>query len=55
MNQTFSLDQKKKIMEIFFSDLKPEVQVAVLEYYKISKPEDMQLDIYPLCTIEEEV
>jgi len=41
-------------MEIYFDDLHDDVQLAILKFYGIEKPEDMNLDILPLFTLEKE-
>jgi len=40
-------------LEIYFSDLTPEAQKKVLEFYRISSPEEANLDVMPLAVIPE--
>jgi hypothetical protein len=37
--------------EIMFSDLNEEGKAKVLKHYKISSPEDMQFDVFPIENI----
>jgi len=39
-------------MDIMLSDLKKEIQQKVLSFYGYSKPEDLNLDVFPLFIIE---
>ena len=38
--------------ELYFSDLTPEAQTRVLEFYQIESQEDMNWDVVPLVTLE---
>ena len=39
-------------LELYFSDLTPEAQARVLEFYQIESPEDLNWDVVPLVTLE---
>lgn len=41
-----------KQLEIYFHDLTPETQNAVLELYEIESPEDANWDSFPIFTLE---
>ncbi len=41
-----------KILEIYFRDLKPEVQEAALALFGISSPQVANWDSFPLFTLE---
>lgn len=41
-----------KELEIYFKDLTPEAQDAVLELFGISSPEDANWDTFPIFTLE---
>ncbi len=43
-----------KKLEIYFRDLTPEVQTAVLELYGIKSPEDANWNSFPIFTLEVE-
>ena len=41
-----------KQLEIYFRDLTPETQEAVLDLFGISSPEDTNWDSFPIFTLE---
>ena len=41
-----------RTVSIFFDDLKPEAQAALLEAAGIDKPEDANWDLIPLATVD---
>jgi len=41
-------------MEIFFDDLKEETQKRVLDFYNLTRPEDGNYDVHPLCVLNYE-
>lgn len=40
------------MIEIYFDDLKEDVQKQILEQAGISSPDEMNWDIFPICTFE---
>ncbi|MGA2523797.1 MAG: hypothetical protein ABSF65_06550 [Candidatus Bathyarchaeia archaeon] len=38
-------------LEIFFSDLKPEAQKKVLQFFKVKMPEESNRDVFPLFVL----
>jgi len=45
---------QKRVFEIYFEDLKEEVQKELLEFLGIESPEEENLDVVPLCVLERE-
>jgi hypothetical protein len=41
-------------MEIYFDDLHDDVKLAVLKFYDIKEPEELNLDVEPLFVLEKE-
>ena len=39
-------------LELYFSDLTPEAQARVLEFYQVESEADMNWDVVPLATLE---
>lgn len=39
-------------MELFFDDLKPETQEALLQYAGINAPENANWDVVPIAVVE---
>ena len=39
-------------LELYFSDLSPEAQARVLEFYQLESERDMNWDVVPLATLE---
>ena len=39
-------------LELYFSDLTPEAQARVLEFYQVEPEADMNWDVVPLVTLE---
>ena len=39
------------MLEIYFSDLSPSVQSAILEHYQICSPADLNLNVVPLVIL----
>ena len=39
-------------LELYFSDLTPEAQARVLEFYQVESEGDMNWDVVPLATLE---
>ncbi|MBI4583224.1 MAG: hypothetical protein HY717_04295 [Planctomycetes bacterium] len=39
-------------LEVYFSDLTPEAQARVLEFYQVESELDMNWDVLPLVTLE---
>jgi len=44
----------RKIFYIYFRDLNEDAQRRYLEFRGIKKPEDDNLDVFPICVIEKE-
>lgn len=44
--------RSKNKIEVYFKDLKEESQRALLEFYGVQAPEDLNWDICPLVTLE---
>ena len=41
----------QKYMPIYFRDLNKETQEALLELYDVSRPEEMNWDVFPITTL----
>jgi len=45
---------ERRTFEVYFKDLKEEVQKELLEFLGIESPEEENLDVVPLCVLERE-
>lgn len=48
------MNRSKDTVEVFYDDLNPEAQAELLKFYHVSKPQQMNWDVFPIfiLTIE---
>lgn len=43
-----------KKIEIYFYDLRDEAQKRLLEFYGVDDPSELNVDIFPICSLEKD-